>query len=70
MGIAAVLMGILADRFGPRKVLTIGTAIFGLGYLLFSQVNSIWQLYLVYTIIGIGFSRRMWCPCLLSSDGS
>ncbi|MEK7353137.1 MAG: MFS transporter, partial [Chloroflexota bacterium] len=56
MGFAAIIMGILADRFGPRIVLTIGTAIFGLGYLLLSQVTSLWQLYLVLVIIGIGFS--------------
>ncbi len=56
MGFAAILMGILGDRFGPRIVLSIGTAIFGLGYILLSQVTSLWQLYLVFIIIGIGFS--------------
>ena len=56
MGFAAILMGVLADRFGPRIVLSVGTAIFGVGYLLLSQVTSLWQLYLVFVIIGIGFS--------------
>ena len=56
MGFAAILMGILADRFGPRIVLTIGTVFFGAGYLLLSRVSSLWQLYLVFVIIGVGFS--------------
>lgn len=56
MGFSAILMGILSDRFGPRLVLTIGTVLFGLGHLLMSQVNSLWQVYLVFAIIGIGFS--------------
>ncbi|MBI2850718.1 MAG: MFS transporter [Chloroflexi bacterium] len=56
MGFMAILMGILADRFGPRIVLSIGTVIFGAGYLLMSQVSTLWQVYLVFAIIGIGFS--------------
>ena len=56
MGFAAILMGILADKLGPRIVLSVGTAIFGLGYILLSRVTSLWQLYLVFIIIGIGFS--------------
>lgn len=56
MGFAAILMGILSDRFGPRIVLSIGTAIFGLGFLLLSQVGALWQMYLIFAIIGIGFS--------------
>ena len=56
MGLTAILMGILAVRFGPRIVLSVGTAVFGLGFLLLSQVGSLWQVYLVFAIIGIGFS--------------
>ena len=56
MGFAAILMGILSDRFGPRIVLTASVILFGVGYLLISQVSALWQMYLVFIIIGIGFS--------------
>ncbi|MFC2015179.1 MFS transporter [Chloroflexota bacterium] len=56
MGIAAILMGILSDKFGPRIVLTLSVFIFGVGYLLLSQVTALWQMYVVFIIIGIGFS--------------
>ncbi|MEE8413793.1 MAG: MFS transporter [Dehalococcoidales bacterium] len=56
MGLGAIVMGILSDRFGPRKVMTIFALFFGVGYILLSQVTALWQLYLVFIIIGIGFS--------------
>ena len=50
--------GRLNDRFGPRLLLTIGGFLFGLGYLLMSQVSTIGQLYLFYGVImGIGLSN-------------
>ena len=56
MGFAAILIGILADRFGPRVVLTTCAAIFGISYLLLSQASALWQVYLLFIVIGIGFS--------------
>jgi MFS family permease len=47
-----VLWGLLCDKFGPRLILSIAGAVTGLGILLMSQVNSIWQLYLFWGIIG------------------
>ena len=41
----------------PRKLVSIGGVILGLGYLLMSQINSLWQLYLFYTLLaGVGIS--------------
>jgi len=57
MGFLAIVSGGLTDRFGPRVVMTGCGLFFGLGFLLMSQVNSIWQLYLFYgVILGIGLS--------------
>ena len=50
---AAIVVGALADKFGPRVVLTICAVLFGLGYLLMSQVNALWQMYLLFVFIGI-----------------
>ena len=55
MGLLSILAGRLSDRFGPRSVLTISGLLLGLGYLLMSQVNAIWQIYLFFgVLVGIG----------------
>jgi len=56
-GLLAIAMGGLNDRVGPRVVLTISAFILGLGYVLMSQITTVWQLYLYYAVIlGIGLS--------------
>ncbi len=61
-GILGVAMGSLNDKFGSRIVLTACGFFLGLGFVLMSQVNSVWQLYLFAgVIIGIGISG-MWVP--------
>ncbi|MFC1860721.1 MFS transporter [Chloroflexota bacterium] len=63
-GMLAIIMGGLSDRYGPRLVVTLCGIILGLGYVLMSQVNTVWQLYLFYgVIIGIGMSG-VWVPIL------
>ena len=50
-------MGRLNDRFGPRLVMTVCGLFLGLGYVLMSQVNILWQFYLFYgVIIALGIS--------------
>jgi len=52
-----ITMGRLNDKFGPRRLLTVGGLFLGLGYLLMSQVNTIWQFYLFYgLLVAIGMS--------------
>ncbi len=56
-GFSSIVAGRLTDKFGPRRVLIACGLLLGLGYLLMSQVSSIWQLYLFYgVIVGIGMS--------------
>jgi len=63
-GILGIVVGALNDRFGPRVVLTSCGIILGLGYLLMSQVSSLWHLYLLWgIIIGTGMSG-VWVPLL------
>ena len=65
-GVLGVVMGGLNDRFGPRIVLTVCGCFLGIGFLLMSQVGSVWQLYLFYgVIVGIGISG-VWVPLLSS----
>ena len=52
-----VVVGILTDRLGSRIVMTLCGFLLAIGYLLMSQVNAAWQLYVFYgVVIGIGMS--------------
>jgi len=56
-GTFTILAGKLADRYGPRILITVCGFSIGLGFLLMSQANAIWQLYLFYGLplaIGMG----------------
>ncbi|MFC1864274.1 MFS transporter [Chloroflexota bacterium] len=56
-GLYAIAIGRLTDRYGPRVVITVCGIIFGIGYILMSQVGELWQLYIFYpVIVGIGIS--------------
>jgi MFS family permease len=56
-GLLAIVMGRVNDRLGPRIVITVCGSILGLGYLLMSQISTLWQLYLFYAVlVAIGMS--------------
>jgi len=56
-GSLAVVMGAINDRLGPRAILTLCVFLLGLGYLLMSQINTVWHMYLFYGVItGFGMS--------------
>ena len=55
-GLLGPLQGWLADRFGPRIVLQIGSFLFGLGLMLFSQMDSILTFYLTFALMALGSS--------------
>jgi MFS family permease len=61
IGSGSILSGKLSDKYGPRIVVTFNALLVGLGYILLSQVNSLWQMYLVWVVIGIGGSG-CWAP--------
>ena len=63
-GLLGIIAGALADRYGARVVIAGSALVGGMGYMLMSQVDSIWQIYLFYgVIIGIGMSG-LWIPLL------
>ena len=51
-GFASMLVGRLTDKLGPRIIVTFCGILFGLGYLLISQINAVWQLYLLLGVMG------------------
>ena len=48
-GFLGIIAGRLSDRFGPRPLVTITAISAGSGFLLLSQINSLWQAYLILT---------------------
>lgn len=61
-GILGPLQGWMIDKFGPRAVMRIGIAVFGVGFILFSQVNSIWMFYAVFAMMAIGSGIGTFLP--------
>jgi MFS family permease len=54
-GVFSLVSGGLADRFGPRIVLSLSSVLVAAGYCLMPMVHSPWQLFLIYGIVlGIG----------------
>lgn len=56
-GIAGFAVGALADRHGPRVLLTATMALAGTGFALVATVSALWQLYLLVGVVaGVGTS--------------
>jgi MFS family permease len=51
MGVASLAYGALSDRFGSRQVMIVGGLLFAVGTLLMSQIQSLWQLYVVFGVM-------------------
>jgi len=56
VGLMNLPAGAMVDRFGPRRTLVIGGLLFGLGYVLMSGLQGLWQIYLFYVILAVGMS--------------
>ena len=59
MGLVGVIAGKLNDRIGPKVIIVASGISLGIGYLLMSRLQALWQLYLIYgVLVGIGFSTH------------
>jgi MFS family permease len=65
-GILGPLQGWLVDRFGPRLILSIGIVLFGLGFFLFSQVETLFGFYFAFVIIALGSSLGGWATLMVA----
>ncbi|MFH0768134.1 MAG: MFS transporter [Chloroflexota bacterium] len=48
------VVGYLVDKIGPRKLMLCGWGVVGLGFLLLSRINSLWQFYGAFLIVATG----------------
>ncbi len=56
-GLAGFAAGALADRHGPRALLTLTVALAGVSFALVSTITALWQLYLLVGVLGgVGMS--------------
>ncbi|WP_416414585.1 oxalate/formate MFS antiporter [Pantoea sp. App145] len=46
------IQGKLIDRFGPRKLIAVGTVLTGLSWMLVARMESLMELYLYYGVLG------------------
>lgn len=61
--LTTIVSGRLQDKYGPRKIATIGIILYSLGLMLTSTAESLWQLYLYYSVIaGVGIGFVYVCP--------
>jgi MFS family permease len=61
--IMSIIAGSLVDKYGPRKIAFIFAVITGAGYLLMSQLSSLWELYLYFGFL-IGAGACLMAPLL------
>lgn len=55
-GILGPVQGWLLTRYGPRNVMRVGLVMFGIGFLLFSRIDSLQEFYLVFMLMAVGGS--------------
>ena len=54
------LEGFIIDRFGARRMILIGYVTMGVGYVLMSQIDTLWQFYATFMIITLGSGLGGW----------
>lgn len=54
---AIIFSGALFDRFGPRRLFPAAMVVMGVGFILVSRIQTVWQFYLAYGgLVGLSFS--------------
>jgi sugar phosphate permease len=61
-GILGPIQGWLTDRFGPRALIRVGMIIFGVGLLLFSQIDGPVAFFLTFFMMAVGTSLGGYLP--------
>ena len=63
-GLLGPVEGFLIERMGARRMVLIGLSILGTGFLMFSQITELWQLYGSFFVMSIGAALGGWLPMM------
>ena len=55
-GMISPFVGYFINKFGPRKVMFLGMFATGLGFILLSRINNLWQFYAAFALLTVGLS--------------
>jgi len=58
-GLLAPFIGRLADRYGPRRLMPLGTLLLGLSLFVLGGVHAMWQFFLIAVLAR---AMSQWCP--------
>lgn len=69
-GSLSPIVGVLAVRYGPRRLIQVGACIIAVGLLLSAHISTWWHLYLFFGgICAVGISLSGWLPSVLITRG-
>ena len=63
-GFLGPVAGFLTEKLGPRRMVLIGMTVLGLGFVLFSRIQELWQMYAAFCIMSLGSSLGTWLPVM------
>ena len=55
-GILGPIQGWAIDTYGPRRIMLVGMVLFAAGFMMLSQIHTIWTFYLAFMLIAVGAS--------------
>ncbi len=61
-GIMGMIIGRQIDRYGPKWVLILGSVVICAGFVFLGFIRNVWQLYVLYFIMAMGFSCTSLVP--------
>jgi MFS family permease len=64
LAVASIFVGKLSDKYGSRLVVTVCGSLLGVSYLLMSQVQMVWQIYIIFGIIASIGVAGSWVPLM------
>ena len=63
-GIMGPIEGFLVERLGSRRMVLIGLLMLGAGFLMFSRIDELWQLFGVFVLMSLGAALGSWLPMM------
>ena len=63
-GLMGPVEGYLTDRMGTRRMVLTGLLVLAAGFLLFSQIRSLWMFYAAFLVMSVGGGLGGWVPVM------